>query len=180
MQMVVKTWSGVLIQAVGLGAPARSSEAEQKRGRHFRNNISVLPPLKSLPPPVSLSDPVSSNIDLRVNFESEIMPYLGRCLVSPWLANSPLFLGSKSNFGGKLPIMRVGLIKCLWKRSWWKVWMQHRTSEGSLDKVLLCWAMVSLQIEHLQKKLADSVHGLWTSESPLQKSFLQTRLSRHN
>ena len=82
MQVLVKTWAGILIQASGSEANKRKSEVEQKRGKHFRNKISVLPPLKSLPPPISLSDPVSSNIDLRVNFETEIKPFLGQCLVS--------------------------------------------------------------------------------------------------
>lgn len=82
MQVIVKTWAGILIQASGSEANKRKSEVEQKRGKHFRSKISVLPPLKSLPPPISLSDPVSSNIDLRVNFETEIKPFLGRCLVS--------------------------------------------------------------------------------------------------
>ena len=87
LQILVKTWSGVVIQGLGLVASARKSEVEQKRGRHFRNKLSVLPPLKSLPPPISLSDPVSSNIDLRVNFESEIKPFLGHCLVSLFSAD---------------------------------------------------------------------------------------------
>lgn len=84
---MIKTWNGVLIQAPGGGPAKPKPDKESHRVQHIRNKLSVLPPLKSLPPPVNLSAPISSSINLRVDFEREIQPYLGRCLVSSFFPN---------------------------------------------------------------------------------------------
>lgn len=41
----------------------------------------MLPPLGYLPPPVSLSSPAAGGLDLDVDFEMEVRPHLGICLV---------------------------------------------------------------------------------------------------
>ena len=41
----------------------------------------MLPPLTLLPPPLSPGSPPVAGIDLEVDYETEIKPFLGRCLV---------------------------------------------------------------------------------------------------
>ena len=75
-----KSWGGVLMQAPGWEAKAPAPHA---RGLPYRRQTSTfLPPLKSLPPPPSLSLPPAANIDLYVDFETELKPFLSTCLVS--------------------------------------------------------------------------------------------------
>lgn len=40
-----------------------------------------LPPLRALPPPITLSSLPSVNIDLDVDYQTEVAPFLGTCLV---------------------------------------------------------------------------------------------------
>ena len=46
-----------------------------------RANSSELPPLEALPPPITLNAQPSVDIDLDVDYQSEVAPFLGQCLV---------------------------------------------------------------------------------------------------
>ena len=50
-----------------------------------RANSAELPPLRALPPPITLSSLPSVNIDLDVDYQTEVAPFLGTCLVSTCL-----------------------------------------------------------------------------------------------
>lgn len=52
-----------------------------KRPSHRRANSAELPPLRILPPPIIPNSPPASDIDLDVDYQSEIAPVLGQCLV---------------------------------------------------------------------------------------------------
>lgn len=73
-----KTWDGILTIA-----PGSQSTLPRVRRRPRISKPSMLPPLDSLPPPVSLSKSVC-NIDLFVDFEREVKPFLKEALVSPF------------------------------------------------------------------------------------------------
>ncbi len=46
----------------------------------------TLPALTQLPPPVGPASPPAAGIDLDVDYDAEIRPHLGRCIVRKYLA----------------------------------------------------------------------------------------------
>lgn len=46
-----------------------------------RANSAELPPLRTLPPPITLNS-LPSDIDLNVDYQTEVAPFLGVCLVT--------------------------------------------------------------------------------------------------
>ena len=52
-----------------------------QRPSHRRANSAELPPLSILPPPIFPNSPPSADIDLDVDYQSEVAPVLGECLV---------------------------------------------------------------------------------------------------
>ncbi len=47
-----------------------------------RANSAELPPLRALPPPITLHSQPAVDVDLDVDYQSEVAPFLGQCLVS--------------------------------------------------------------------------------------------------
>lgn len=79
-----KSWSGILVQAPGLGSiqkPLPRVKRQRSNRPGLKQAVIKLPPLKHLPPPISLTAPLNG-IDLNVDFETEVKPFLGPCLVS--------------------------------------------------------------------------------------------------
>jgi hypothetical protein len=85
----VHTWHGVLRQLpdhVSHMGPPVAAEAPAghnvlRRAASSFNALQSLPPLRVLPPPVTAGSPPLPHVDLDVDFETEIRPYLGQCLV---------------------------------------------------------------------------------------------------
>ncbi|KAK9807897.1 hypothetical protein WJX72_012460 [[Myrmecia] bisecta] len=69
-----KTWTGILRQVPG---EALLPPAVQ---RHRKLASNTLPPLHTLAPPITLASPALPHIDMDVDYEAEIKPFLGRCL----------------------------------------------------------------------------------------------------
>jgi hypothetical protein len=87
----VHTWHGVLRQLpdhVGHMGPPMAADAPAgnnvlRRAASSVNALQSLPPLRVLPPPVTAGSPPLPHVDLDVDFETELRPYLGQCLVCP-------------------------------------------------------------------------------------------------
>ncbi len=47
-----------------------------------RANSAELPPLRALPPPITLHSQPAVDVDLDVDYQAEVAPFLGQCLVS--------------------------------------------------------------------------------------------------
>ncbi len=64
------------------------SPAALHRQRHLhkpslrRANSAELPPLRPLPPPITLHSQPAVDVDLDVDYQAEVAPFLGQCLVS--------------------------------------------------------------------------------------------------
>ena len=69
------TWDGIM------SLPDQADRGWKPNQRARRQRPSVLPPLASIPPPVALTSLTSLDINLFVDFEREIKPYLTDCLV---------------------------------------------------------------------------------------------------
>ncbi len=46
-----------------------------------RANSAELPPLRALPPPITLNSQPAVDVDLNLDYQSEVAPFLGQCLV---------------------------------------------------------------------------------------------------
>ncbi|KAK9863460.1 hypothetical protein WJX84_001463 [Apatococcus fuscideae] len=69
------SWSGVVVP---VGVPARAAP----RHRRMPSTIAAgLPPLRPLGAPITLSSPQAAGIDLNIDYETEIKPFIGRKLV---------------------------------------------------------------------------------------------------
>ena len=74
-----RTWTGLVTLPDLPGTLDGMQPARRKR--LFKP--SMLPPLVSLPPPLTFSDSTMKDMDLYVDFELEIKPFLRDCLVGP-------------------------------------------------------------------------------------------------
>eukprot|EP00884_Botryococcus_braunii_P016796 jgi/Botrbrau1/37/Bobra.0022s0032.1 len=79
----VATWHGVLRQVAEAQAPSRPAPHQQaplRKAVSSFQELGRLPPLQPLAPLLTLSSMPPHPLHLDVNFDSEIRPFLGRCL----------------------------------------------------------------------------------------------------
>ena len=114
-----------------------------------RANSAELPPLRALPPPITLSSLPSVNIDLDVDYQTEVAPFLGTCLVSICLLLPVLHFFCLYFFClyflCREFVCRASLGSCLLRshesqvlshKTWWdKRWSQHDCTAVSMVDV---------------------------------------------
>lgn len=68
-----------MMQAKDFGAALARISSNPKQ---HRKAPSELPPLRKLPPPITHASPPAPDVDMDVDFKTEVEPHLGECLVS--------------------------------------------------------------------------------------------------
>lgn len=61
--------------------------------------LQALPPLAPLAPPVLPSSQPAPGVDLNVDYQTEVAPFLGRCLVSSWAGAACFACPASAVFG---------------------------------------------------------------------------------